>query len=98
MNIEDNISYTTDKANVYHIQKSDRIKYFAVALGENAVLKKHTTPVPAFLVVLKGKINFVFDDRQLVLSQFDTFEIPVDVVHEVRGVLSQNLFTVLQAL
>lgn len=98
MNILENLEFSTDKANVHYVKKSDKIKHFAVALGQGAVLKKHTTPVPATLVVLKGEINFVFTDREFVLREFDTFEIPVDEVHEVVGVLDQNLFLVTQEL
>ena len=98
MNILENLGFSTDKANVHHLKKSDKIKYFAVALGQGAVLKKHTTPVPATLVVLKGEINFVFDDREFVLREYDTFEIPVGEVHQVVGVLEQNLFLVTQEL
>ena len=98
MNILENIEFSTEKANVFHLRKNDKIKYFAVALGKDAVLKKHTTAFPATLLVLKGEIDFVFDDRQILLKQFDTFEIPVDVVHEVVGVFDENLFTVIQVL
>ncbi|HCN11090.1 MAG TPA: cupin domain-containing protein [Kaistella sp.] len=98
MNILENIEFSTEKANVFHLRKNDKIKYFAVALGKDAVLKKHTTAFPATLLVLKGEIDFVFDDRQILLKQFDTFEIPVDVVHEVVGVSDENLFTVIQVL
>lgn len=92
MNILENISFSTDKANVYHISKSDKIKSFAVGLGAGGVLKKHSTHFPATLIVLKGEINVVFEDREFVLREFDTFKIPVDEVHEVVGVLDQNLF------
>lgn len=98
MNILQNVEFCTDRANVVHIRKSEKTKLFAVALGTNAVLKKHKTAVPATLVVLKGELNFVFADREVLLREFDTFEIPVDVEHEVVGVLAQNLFTVLQEL
>ena len=98
MNILENIKFENDKPTVAIIKKNDRIKYFAVALGKDAVLKKHTTAFHATLLVLKGEIDFVFDDRQILLKQFDTFEIPVDVVHEVVGVSDENLFTVIQVL
>lgn len=98
MNILDQIQFDTDKANVAIIKKNDGIKYFAVALGAGAVLKKHTTPVPATLLVLKGEINFVFSDREFILKEGDAFEIPVGEEHEVVGVLAQNLFTVIQEL
>lgn len=98
MNILENLEFATDKANVVHLKKSDHLKYFAVALGNGAVLKKHTTSVPATVVVLKGEINIVFPDREFILREFDVFDIPVNEVHEVHGVLASNLFTVAQAL
>ena len=96
MNILDHISFSPDKPNVHYITKNERIRCFAVALGNGAVLKKHSTPVPATLIVLKGEINFVFADREYVLRAYDTFEIPVDEIHEVFGITDQNLFLVTQ--
>lgn len=98
MNILENVKFDTDKANVAVVTMSGAIKSFAVALGLGAVLKKHATPVPATLVVLKGQINFVFADREFVLKEYDTFHIPVNEVHEVVGILDQNLFLVTQEL
>ncbi len=98
MNILENVKFDTDKANVAVVTMSEAIKSFAVALGLGAVLKKHATPVPATLVVLKGQINFVFADREFVLKEYDTFHIPVNEVHEVVGILDQNLFLVTQEL
>lgn len=98
MNILENIEFSTDKANVFSIKKNEKVKYFAVALGQNSVLKRHKSAVPATVVVLKGEINFVFSNREYVLKETDVFEIPVDEEHEVVGILSQNLFTVIQEL
>ena len=98
MNILENISFSSEKANVCIIKKNDRLKYFAVALGNGAVMKKHTTSFPATLIVLKGEINFIYEDRQITLREMDTFEIPVNIVHEVVGISDQNLFLVTQEL
>lgn len=98
MNIVENITFSTEKANVFNIKKSDKIKYFAVALGKDAVLKKHTAPVPATLVVLKGEINFMIQGETINMKQFDVYEIPVNVEHEVMGVSDENLFSVTQEL
>ena len=98
MNILENIEFRTDKPTVFHLKKSDKIKYFAVALGVGAVLKKHTTDFPATLVVLKGEVNIVFEDREFILKELDVFNIPVNEVHEVTGILASNLFTVTQEL
>lgn len=98
MNILDHISFNTEKANVFNLRKTDKIKYFAVALGKGAVLKKHTAPVPSTLLVLIGEINFVIDGQIINLKQFDVFEIPVNIEHEVVGISDENLFTVTQEL
>lgn len=98
MNILENIEFGTEKPNILQLKNSDKVKYFAVALGKGAILKKHTTSTPATLVVLKGEINFVFEDRQFVLRPFDTFEIPVNVLHEVHGITEENLFTLTKEL
>lgn len=98
MNILDQIEFSTEKANVFHLKKSEKIKYFAVALGQDALLKKHTAPVPSTLVVLKGEINFLIQGETIHLKEFDVYDIPVNVEHEVRGVSAENLFTVTQEL
>jgi len=49
-------------------------------------------------LVLKGEINFVIGGQITALKQFDVFEIPVNVEHEVVGLAGENLFTVTQEL
>lgn len=95
MNILENVKFE-DKASVAMIRKDEKLKYFAVGLGENGVLAKHTAPVPSTLVVAKGEINFVFSDRNYILKELDTFEIPVGEEHEVIGLKKENLFFVSQ--
>lgn len=98
MNILDNIEFSTEKANVCVVKKSDKIKQFAVALGKSAILQKHTTPVPATLMVLQGEIRFIMDDKEINFKEMDTFEIPVNIVHEVHGISERNLFVITQEL
>lgn len=98
MNLLENIEFSTEKPNVVPLANSDKMKYFAVALGKGAILKKHITATPAKLVMLKGEINFIFEDREFVLKQFDTFEIPANVSHEVLGLSDKNLFTLTKEL
>ena len=97
-NIAENITYNNEKPSVFHLKKSDKIKYFAVALGKGAILKKHVAPVPSTLLVLQGEINFVIGEKNIKLNQFDVFEIPVNEEHEVHGISDENIFTVTQEL
>ena len=55
-------------------------------------MKKHTTDEPTFLVVLKGKIRFLINNEEILLNTFDTYDIPVDIEHEVIGVEDENIF------
>ncbi len=96
MNILENITYQNDKPSVAIINKTEKLKYFAVALGNAAVLQKHKAPVPSTLVVTKGEIEFKFADRSYHLKTFDVFDIPVDEEHEVLGLQDENLFFVTQ--
>ena len=64
----------------------------AVALGKNSVLTKHKTSTPVTLVVLKGEIDFVIDNQHVILKTYDTYEVLVDVEHEVVGLSKENLF------
>lgn len=98
MNILQQIKFSNEKPNVAVIKKNDSISYFAVALGEGAVLKKHTTAFPATLVVAKGKINFKIKGEEILLNEFDVFEIPINVEHEVVGIQENNLFLITQQL
>ncbi|MBS1572199.1 MAG: hypothetical protein JST62_07395 [Bacteroidetes bacterium] len=98
MNILENIHYLSDKPTVAIIRKNEKIKYFAVALGKDVVMHKHKTAVPATLVVLKGALDFRFVDRNYHLKTFDTFEIPVEEIHEVIGLENENLFSILQEI
>ncbi len=98
MNILQYTDFLTDKPSVFQIKKTEKSQQFAVALGESALLKKHTTSVPATLLVLKGEIKFTLPNEELILKELDVFEIPVDVEHEVLGILEENLFLITKEL
>lgn len=90
-NILENISFT-NKPNFYKVKENAAFKQVAVALGKNSVLTKHKTSTPVTLVVLKGEIDFVIDNQHVILKTYDTYEVPVDVEHEVVGLSKENLF------
>lgn len=98
MNILQYTDFLSDKPSVFQIKKTEKSQQFAVALGKNTLLKKHTTSVPATLLVLKGEIKFTLPDDELLLKELDVFEIPIDVEHEVMGVLDENLFLITKEL
>lgn len=91
-NVLEKLTFRNDKQITSIIKKGENIKQIAVTLGKNAILKKHTTDEPTFLVVLKGKIRFLINNEEISLNTFDTYDIPVDIEHEVIGVEDENIF------
>lgn len=96
MNITESISFDPNKAAILSIRKTEAVNLFAVGLVNTQVLKKHKAVIPSLLTVLKGSIEFRMKDETICLNQFDTYDIPIDVEHEVAGVDQENIFTVLQ--
>lgn len=97
MNITEHIKWT-EKPEVTIIQKTEKIKQFAVALGKNGILRKHKAGVPTLLIMLKGEINFSIENQNHHFKTFETYEIPVNVEHEVTGLSDENLFLLTQEL
>lgn len=97
MNILENINWT-DKPEITVIKKTEKVKQFSVALGKNGLLQKHKAGVPTTLIVLKGEISFAIENENHHFKTFDTYEIPVNVEHEVIGLTDKNLFLLTQEL
>ena len=95
MNILENIPFNNDKPAVHVIRKTDTIKYIAVGLLKDQLLPEHKTGFPTILTVLKGSIEFSIEDEKHVFNEFDTYQIPVNVMHHVRGLEAKNAFTLL---
>lgn len=95
MNIEESIQLNDEKPAVLQIKNTAKSNVIAIGLKKGQVLKKHITPIPALLVVLKGRIAFDMDNQVTELPVHSTFEIPVNTLHEVTG-LEESLFMVIK--
>ncbi len=98
MNIIESIEFKPDKPTVLPIKKSDTVKMFCVALGKDQLLQKHQAKVPSFLLVLKGSVDFLIGVEVLPLQELETYQIPVNIDHEVKGRLDQNIILITQEL
>lgn len=94
VNLADKLTFKTDKPTTYFVKDGKNVRQVAIALGEGAVLKKHTTNIPATLIMVKGTVRFLINGEEVVLKDLDTYQIPVDVEHEVIGVEKENIFIV----
>jgi quercetin dioxygenase-like cupin family protein len=96
MNIADEIVFNKLKPFILSIRKTETMNVFAVGLLKGQVLSQHKTPIPALLVVLKGAILFRINSEEIELAAMDTYQIPVDVLHEAVGVEEENIFMITQ--
>ncbi|SIN72919.1 cupin domain-containing protein [Algoriphagus halophilus] len=96
MNILKNIKLSEERPGVLQVYKTDQLNLFAIALCKGQMLKKHHTNVPTLLTMLKGRIEFEIEGKTFEFREFDIYEIPVTVEHEVRGVEDENIFTLTQ--
>lgn len=93
MNIFQDLVFNEEKPSVLTIRNTDRINVIAIGLRAGQVLKKHVTPFPALLVVLKGRISFDMEGVQTEVPLSGTFDIPANVQHEVTA-LEESIFMV----
>lgn len=96
MNVLNEINFTTKKPAVLPVRKTDNINVIAVGLLQNQLLKKHKTSIPTLLLVLKGKIEFRIEDEAIILKQYETYQIPENIEHEVEGLAMENCFLLTQ--
>ena len=94
VNILSKVQYHTDKRSTWFVKDGKNIRQVAVALGEGAMLTKHNTKIPATLIMLKGSVRFVIEGEEVILNEFDTYQIPANIDHEVIGLTKENLFIV----
>ena len=97
MNILASMPFNDTKPATLMLSNTDSHKLIAVGLMKNQLLPQHQTPTPAFLTVLEGAIDFEIEGKTTRLNRLDTFEIPVRVMHEVKGIEANNVFTLLLA-
>jgi quercetin dioxygenase-like cupin family protein len=95
MIITDALQLNNEKPAVLQIKNSEKSQVIAIGLKKDQVLKKHVTTIPALLVVLKGSVSFEMEGSTIQLPLLSTFDIPVNVPHEVTG-LEESIFLVIK--
>ncbi|HCZ35427.1 MAG TPA: hypothetical protein DHV26_05815 [Cytophagales bacterium] len=98
MDILNSIEFSPGKPTVLQIKKTDTIRMFCVALGKDQLLHKHQAKVPSLLLVLKGSVDFLIRGEVITLQELETYQIPVNTDHEVKGRLDQNIILITQEL
>jgi len=95
MVITEALQLSDEKPVVLQIKNTEKSNVIAIGLKKDQVLKKHLSPIPALLVVLTGSVIFDIEGKRIELPQFSTYEIPVNVLHEVTG-LNESIILVIK--
>jgi quercetin dioxygenase-like cupin family protein len=95
INIIENLPISKEKPSTLVISNSDKHLTIAIRLMSGQALKKHMSPTPAMIVVLKGAIKFEMEGITSMLKELNTFEIPATVPHEVTG-LEESIFLLIK--
>ena len=94
VNLADKLTFKTDKPTTYFVKDGKNVRQVAIALGEGGVLKKHTTSIPATLIMVKGTVRFLINGEEIVLKDLDTYQISLYLEQEVLLVEKENVFIV----
>ena len=96
MNLLEKLNFHDDKPAMVVMKNTDKQQILLFGLKKGQVLKRHTTPIPAVLFVLKGSVEFDMDGKFTTLGECGSIDIPVDVPHEVTGNEDESVFIVVK--
>ncbi len=94
-NIKDSLKFNDEKPAILSIISSDKLNLKVVGLKKGQIMSKHKASLKSLVIVLEGKIELTIDNEKFELDQLDTYEIPVNVEHEIRGI-EQSVFSLTQ--
>jgi quercetin dioxygenase-like cupin family protein len=95
MNILQNLHLNEDKPATLVLGHSDKQQTIALGLNKGQVLKKHMSATPAMIIVMKGAIKFEMEGEVTEINEFNSFQIPPAVPHEVTG-LEESIFLLIK--
>ncbi|MBU0695932.1 MAG: hypothetical protein KKE39_05325 [Bacteroidetes bacterium] len=84
----------THQPSIKILRKGKDYKVIVLGFKKGMILKEHSTPIPAKLVVIEGKVNYKEVDKALVLDKFDELDISVDVIHAVEALEDSICFLI----
>lgn len=82
---------TADKPITSVIKTTNSSKVVAVGLNTSIKLRDHRAPGKTQLLVIKGSISYKTNEKELVLNQYESYDIPLDETHNVTG-LEPSIF------
>ncbi len=81
-----NTQLVFEKIKNQEIYKDDRFHILLLCMKEGEFLKPHHSPTDAFLLMIKGEILFMLDDKEFHLTEGDEFTFKAKETHSVKAV------------
>ena len=75
--------------------KNETLEVLSITIEKGAVFPEHTSPRDAFLLVLKGSIDFHIQGSKYSLNQLEDFSFPGDLPHRVEA-LEDSRFLIIR--
>lgn len=94
--IEELENQSSERPTIKIFQKGEGYKIIAMGFKKGIILKEHSTPIPAKILVIEGKVNYKEEDKILTLNKYDEYEIPVHITHSVEA-LENSICLLIQA-
>nr|MBC7612291.1 hypothetical protein [Pseudopedobacter sp.] len=67
------------------LKKGKGYKLIVLGFKKGMILKEHSTPISAKIVVIEGKVNYKEVNSVVVLDKFEELDIPINVIHAVEA-------------
>lgn len=67
------------------ILENEKTKIIGVGLKKGVEIAHHKAPSFAKIIVMQGAINYISEERNMILNHLDEFDIPLDETHKVIG-------------
>jgi len=93
--ILDTINITEHKGvQTSKLSKSENIDVLHISMEKDAILKKHSSPKDALLIVLEGHIVFHIDTNSYVLKKHQVYNFEKNVEHWVEAIEDSNFIII----
>ena len=83
-----------DSISKQQLYKNERFHVLLLQMKEGELLKTHTSPTDAFLLVLEGSILFLIEEKEYLLKKGDSFTFKAGEKHAVQALTDVSFLLV----
>ena len=68
------------------LHKGKDFRALIIGMKKGMTLKEHKASIPSKLTLISGQVKYIEADRQVILSQYESMDIPLEKLHEVEAI------------